>query len=96
MRRLGTDHIDLYQLHRLDPQIDLEESLGALDDLVRAGKVSQVGTSAASPHELVELPVGAGEPGSCARSVEQSPYSIFVRGGRASGASRRASAMASA
>ena len=53
--RLGLDHIDLYQLHRLDPDTDREESLGALTDLVQAGKVRMVGTSAASAHEIVEL-----------------------------------------
>src|SRR5205823_4545041 len=55
LRRLGLDHIDLYQLHRLDPAVDPEESLGALTDLVRAGKVRMVGTSAAGAHEIVEL-----------------------------------------
>src|SRR3984957_4075467 len=39
LRRLGTDHIDLYQIHRPDPQIDIDETLGALTDLVRQGKV---------------------------------------------------------
>ena len=48
LRRLAIDHIDLYQLHRLDPAADVEESLGAMTDLVRAGKVRMVGTSAGS------------------------------------------------
>jgi aryl-alcohol dehydrogenase (NADP+) len=45
LRRLGTDYIDLYQLHRYDPDTPVEETLGALDDLVRAGKVRYVGCS---------------------------------------------------
>src|ERR1700758_3682898 len=39
LRRLGTDHLDLYQVHRYDPDTDLDDTLGALSDLVRAGKV---------------------------------------------------------
>src|ERR671927_1851728 len=45
LRRLGTDHIDLYQIHRPDPDTDIEETLGALDDLVRTGKVRYIGSS---------------------------------------------------
>lgn len=45
LRRLGTDHIDLYQLHRPDPSTPIEETLSALDDLVRAGKVRYLGSS---------------------------------------------------
>jgi aryl-alcohol dehydrogenase-like predicted oxidoreductase len=45
LRRLGTDYIDLYQLHRPDPQTPIEETLAALDDLVRAGKVRYLGNS---------------------------------------------------
>jgi aryl-alcohol dehydrogenase-like predicted oxidoreductase len=45
LRRLGTDFIDLYQLHGFDPQVTLDETLGALDDLVRAGKVRYIGCS---------------------------------------------------
>ena len=45
LRRLGTDHIDLYQMHRYDPAVDLDETLGALTDLVRAGKVRYIGHS---------------------------------------------------
>src|SRR5690606_5079634 len=81
LRRLGTDRIDLYQLHRLDPRVDLEESFGALDDLVRAGKVISVGTSGAAPHDLVSCQWRAGDAGYVRPVSEQSPYSIFVRGG---------------
>jgi aryl-alcohol dehydrogenase-like predicted oxidoreductase len=45
LRRLGVEHIDLYQIHRFDPETPLEETLGALDDLVRAGKVRYIGCS---------------------------------------------------
>ena len=45
LRRLGTDHIDLYQIHRYDRAVDLDETLGALTDLVRAGKVRYIGCS---------------------------------------------------
>jgi aryl-alcohol dehydrogenase-like predicted oxidoreductase len=45
LRRLGTDHIDLYQLHRPDPLTPIEETLSALDDLVRVGKVRYLGSS---------------------------------------------------
>ena len=45
LRRLGTDYIDLYQMHRWDPAVDLDETLGALTDLVRAGKVRYIGHS---------------------------------------------------
>ena len=54
LRRLNTDWIDLYQLHRPDPQIPIEETLRALDDLVRAGKVRWIGCSNLSARELVE------------------------------------------
>jgi aryl-alcohol dehydrogenase-like predicted oxidoreductase len=84
LARLGTDRIDVYQLHRIDPRVDLEESLGALDDLVRAGKVLAVGTSGASPHDLVECQWRAAEAGLVRPVSEQSPYSIFVRGGERS------------
>ena len=79
LRRLGLDHIDLYQLHRLDPDTDREESLGALTDLVRAGKVRMIGTSAASAHEIVEL-MWVAETARTVRPVSEQPmYSIFTR-----------------
>ena len=54
LRRLQTDYIDLFYLHRLDPDTDIDESLMALDDLVRQGKILYVGTSGASGSQLVE------------------------------------------
>ncbi len=54
LRRLGTDHVDLYQVHRPDPDTDVEETLSALTDLVRAGKVRAIGTSSFPASEIVE------------------------------------------
>ena len=79
LRRLDTDHIDLYQLHRLDPNTDLSESLGAMDDLVHAGKVRMVGHSGVAAEQLVECQWVATQ-GRLTRPVsEQPPYSIFTR-----------------
>jgi aryl-alcohol dehydrogenase-like predicted oxidoreductase len=52
LRRLGTDHIDLYQLHRPDPNVSIEETLGALDELVQVGKVREIGCSNFSVEQL--------------------------------------------
>jgi aryl-alcohol dehydrogenase (NADP+) len=79
LQRLGTDRIDLYQLHRLDPRVDLDESLSAMDDLVRAGKVLAVGTSGVAAHDLVACQRRAEATGSARPVAEQSPYSVFVR-----------------
>jgi len=54
LRRLGTDYIDLYQVHRRDPAIDIEETLGALSDLVHQGKVRYLGSSSFSGSQIVE------------------------------------------
>src|SRR4029434_4045838 len=56
LRRLGTDHIDLYQLHGFDAVTPLEEALGALDDLVRAGKIRYIGCSDFSGWHLLKTP----------------------------------------
>ena len=79
LRRLGTDHIDLYQIHRPDPRIDLEETLGALTDLVRQGKVRYLGCSTFPGHMIVESH-WTSEGRNLERFVcEQPPYSIFTR-----------------
>jgi len=74
LRRLGTDYLDLYQLHRVDPDVDIEETVGAMAELVTAGKVRFIGLSeagaptlrrAAAVHPLASV---------------QSEYSIFERG----------------
>jgi aryl-alcohol dehydrogenase-like predicted oxidoreductase len=54
LRRLRTDYIDLYQVHRLDPTTDVEETLSALTDLVRTGKVRAIGSSTTPAADLVE------------------------------------------
>ena len=79
LRRLGTDHIDLYQIHRPHPKTDIEETLGALTDLVRSGKVRYIGSSTFPAFQMVEAQ-WASERRNLERFVcEQPPYSIFVR-----------------
>jgi aryl-alcohol dehydrogenase-like predicted oxidoreductase len=80
LRRLGLDHIDVYQMHRPDPDTPLEESLGAFDELVAAGKVGAVGTSTFSATQLDELQRLAGDHDWIRPTSEQPPYSVFVRG----------------
>lgn len=80
LRRLGVEHIDLYQMHRPDPTVPLAETLGAFDALVRAGKVGAVGTSTFPSELLDELQVVAARDGLVAPTVEQPPYSILSRG----------------
>jgi aryl-alcohol dehydrogenase-like predicted oxidoreductase len=79
LRRLGTDHIDLYQLHRPDPRTDLEESLEALTDLVRQGKVRYLGTSAFPAWQIVEAQWTSERRALARFRCEQSSYSILVR-----------------
>jgi aryl-alcohol dehydrogenase-like predicted oxidoreductase len=79
LRRLGTDYIDLYQIHRPSPETDIDETLGALTDLVRAGKIRYFGSSTFPAHEIVEAQ-WVSERRSRERFVtEQPPYSVFVR-----------------
>ncbi|MFI0961314.1 aldo/keto reductase [Streptomyces sp. NPDC021080] len=80
LRRLGTDYIDLYQVHRLDENTGIDETLGALSDLVRAGKVRMVGTSTWPADWMVEAQWSASVGGHIRPRCEQPPYSIFVRG----------------
>ena len=80
LRRLGVDHIDLYQMHRPDPDTPLEESLAAFDELVRAGKVRAVGTSTFAPAQLEELQRLADARDLVRPTSEQPPYSVLVRG----------------
>jgi aryl-alcohol dehydrogenase-like predicted oxidoreductase len=80
LRRLGTDRIDLYQVHRPDPDTDLEETISALTDLQRQGKIRAFGTSTYPAHQLVRSQ-WISEQRALARFVaEQPPYSILVRG----------------
>jgi aryl-alcohol dehydrogenase-like predicted oxidoreductase len=79
LRRLGTDHIDLYQIHRPDPDVDQAETLGALTDLVRQGKVRYVGSST-YPGWMIAEGQWVAQRDNLERFVcEQPPYSIFVR-----------------
>src|ERR687883_589780 len=80
LRRLGTDRIDLYQVHRPEPGVDVEETLGALTDLVRQGKVRYIGSSSYNAGEIVEAQWTARERNLQRFRTEQPPYSLLVRG----------------
>lgn len=79
LERLGTDYIDLYQIHRFDERTALEETMAALDDLVRSGKVRAIGSSMFPPDRIVEAQALAGRRGLQKFRCEQPWYSIFVR-----------------
>lgn len=79
LRRLDTDHIDLYQLHRPDPDTELEETLAAMSDLVRQGKVRAVGTSAFPAWQLVDAQWIAERRALVRPRSEQCSYSILMR-----------------
>jgi aryl-alcohol dehydrogenase-like predicted oxidoreductase len=80
LRRLQTDYIDLYQLHRPTPDTDIEETLSVLTDLMRAGKVRAIGTSTFPAAEIVEAQWVAERRGLARFRAEQQPYSILNRG----------------
>lgn len=80
LRRLQTDHIDLYQVHRPDPDVDVEETLSALTDLVRSGKVRAIGSSTFPASDIVEAQWVAERRGLERFRTEQPPYSILSRG----------------
>jgi len=80
LRRLGTDYIDLYQIHRPDPGTDIDETLGALSDLIRAGKICYAGSSTFPASQIVEAQWTAERRGRERFVCEQPPYSILVRG----------------
>jgi len=79
LHRLRTDHIDLYQIHRPEPETDIEETLGALTDLVRQGKVRYLGCSTFPAFQIVEAHRASDGRGLERFICEQPPYSIFVR-----------------
>jgi aryl-alcohol dehydrogenase (NADP+) len=79
LRRLQTDHIDLYLIHRPSPDTDIEETLSALTDLIRAGKVRAIGSSTFPASEIVEAQWVAERRGLARFRVEQPPYSILSR-----------------
>jgi aryl-alcohol dehydrogenase-like predicted oxidoreductase len=80
LRRLGTDWIDLYQVHRPDPDTDVEETLAALTDLQRQGKIRAFGSSTFPAHEVVQAQWAAERRGLGRFVTEQPPYSLLVRG----------------
>src|SRR6476646_1413248 len=80
LRRLQTDWIDLYQVHRPEPDTDIDETLGALTDLVRAGKIRYFGSSTFPAHEIVEAHWVSERRGRERFRCEQPPYSMIVRG----------------
>jgi len=80
LRRLRTDFIDLYQIHRPEADTDIDETLGALTDLIRAGKIRYIGSSTFPPSQIVEAQWAAERRGRERFVCEQPPYSILVRG----------------
>jgi aryl-alcohol dehydrogenase-like predicted oxidoreductase len=80
LRRLGTDWIDLYQIHRPDPDTDIDETLSALTDLVQHGKVRYIGSSSFSAGQIVDAQWAARERRVERFRTEQPPYSLLVRG----------------
>ncbi len=79
LRRLGTDWIDLYQIHRPEPDTDIDETLGALTDLVRAGKIRAFGSSTFPAYQIVQAQWVADRRSRDRFVTEQPPYSILVR-----------------
>jgi aryl-alcohol dehydrogenase-like predicted oxidoreductase len=80
LRRLQTDWIDLYQVHRPDPDTDIEETLAALSDLTTAGKIRAFGCSTFPPERIVEAHWVSTRRGLPRFRTEQSPYSLLARG----------------
>jgi aryl-alcohol dehydrogenase-like predicted oxidoreductase len=79
LRRLGTDYVDLYQIHRPEPDTAIDETLRALDDLVRSGKVRYIGSSTFAGWQLVESLWAAKELGLNRFVSEQPPYNLLDR-----------------
>lgn len=79
LRRLGVDHVDLYQVHRWDPRTSDEETLGALTDLQRAGKIRYFGTSTYPAYRIVQAQWAARDRRLGRYVTEQSNYSILQR-----------------
>jgi aryl-alcohol dehydrogenase-like predicted oxidoreductase len=79
LRRLKTDWIDLYQIHRPEPDTDIDETLAALSDLVHAGKVRYIGSSTFPAHGIVEAQWVAERRGRERFVCEQPPYSMLIR-----------------
>lgn len=80
LRRLGVDHVDLYQMHRWDPTTSDEETLSALTDLQRAGKIRYLGSSTFPAYRIVQAQWAAREHHLSRYVTEQPSYSILQRG----------------
>src|SRR5919106_3364471 len=80
LKRLNTDWIDLYQIHRPEADTDIDETLGALSDLVHQGKVRAIGSSTFPASQIVEAQWVAERRGRERFVCEQPPYSMLVRG----------------
>ena len=80
LRRLQTDYLDLYQIHRPDPRTDIDETLSVLSDLVHAGKIRAFGSSTFPAEQIVEAQWAAERRGYERFRCEQPPYSILARG----------------
>ena len=80
LRRLQTDHIDLYQIHRPSPETDIDDTLGVLTDLQRAGKIRYFGCSTFPAHQIVQARWTAERRGREFFRTEQPPYSMLARG----------------
>ncbi|EYT80827.1 aldo/keto reductase [Streptomyces sp. Tu 6176] len=83
LRRLGVDHVDLYQIHRWDPATGDEETLSALTDLQRAGKIRAFGSSTFPAHRIVQARWAAREHRLSGYATEQPGYSLLQRGAEA-------------
>lgn len=79
LRRLGTDWIDLYQIHRPQPSVPIDETLRAMDDLVRSGKVRYIGCSTYAAWQVCEAHYVARALGTSAFVTEQPPYNLLDR-----------------
>jgi aryl-alcohol dehydrogenase-like predicted oxidoreductase len=79
LRRLDTDYIDIYQAHRPDASVDIDETLGALTDLITQGKVRMIGTSTFPAEQIVEAHWCSDRRGHARFHTEQPPYSLFAR-----------------
>ena len=80
LRRLGTDYLVLYQIHRPSPETDIDDTLGALSDLVHAGKIRYAGSSTFPAHQVVEAQWVAERRGRERFRTEQPQYSMLARG----------------
>ncbi|HEY0868532.1 MAG TPA: aldo/keto reductase, partial [Fimbriimonas sp.] len=79
LKRLGTDYIDLYQIHRPQPSVPIDETIRAMDDLRRAGKIRYAGCSTFAAWQVCEAHYVAKELGAAGFVTEQPPYSLLDR-----------------